>query len=262
MKGARKTVLTFGEDFGLVQIPVAVAPVSGTKTDVKTELVAPSGVKTAKRTVDPETGKEVASEDVRRGIPNGDGYAFIDEDDWKAITDETKPTEMEVVEFVKASNELVKARLSVATDAHFVQPQDGAAGSLAVLLDAMRKNKRVAVVRWGAGSRQRLGILQVRDDRALVVQTVPFAADIAEPDDEVLAPSEVKVTAKAAKLGKQLVERLDGDGSTLATAEDEAVSRRRELVDALLSGQKPERSEKSKPKATKDVEAALEAALA
>jgi non-homologous end joining protein Ku len=96
----------------------------------------------------------------------------------------------------------------------------------------------------------------------MVIQTIPFAADISEPDEDVLAPSEVELTPKAAKMGVQLVERLTGDGATLVDAEDDAVRERHALVAELLKGKKPRKTTKAKPKKTADIEAALEEALA
>lgn len=262
MKGARKTTLTFGEEFAMVQVPVAVAPVASSKSDVKTELVAPSGKKTAKKTVDPETGEVLENGDIRRGVPVGDGYKIIEAEDWETITEETKPTEMEITEFVDPELPVVMDRLAAATDAHFVQAQEGAAGSLGVLVSAMEETGKVAIARWGSGARQRLGILRVRGDGALVIQTVPFAADIQEPDEDVLAASQAEISDKAAKLGKQLITKKAGKGKTLETAEDEAVVARKELVEKLLAGTKPKKSKKAKKEPSSDVEAALEAALA
>jgi len=260
MKGSTKTVLTFGEDFALVQVPVAFAPVVSTKKDVATLRVGPSGEKVQRQEIDPKTGEVLTADKIDRAVANGVGVVRIDADDWKTITDETKPTEMVVTEFVDPDLPIVRDRLTTATDSHYVQAQEGAAGSLAVLVNALADSGKVAIVRWGAGSRQRLGILRVGDDGALRVQTVPFAADIQPPDEEILASNE-PVSDKAAKLGKQLIKRLSGKGETLETAEDEAVKARKVLVEASLSGKKPKKSKKAdKPKET-DVESALEAAL-
>lgn len=260
MKGARKTTLTFGEDFALIQVPVAVAPVVETQKDVATIFVGPSGKKVEQRKIDPETGEMLDTDRITRAVPNGEGVVRIAEEDWKAITDETKPTEMIVTEFVDPALPIVQDRLATAVDAHFVQAQEGAAGSLAVLNNALAQSGKVAIVRWGAGARQRLGILRVRKDGAMVVQTVPFAADIREPDEAVLASSE-QVSDKAAKLGAQLIKRLAGKGETLTTAKDEAVEARKALVEQLLGGTKPKKTAKKKKAETTGVEEALEALL-
>jgi non-homologous end joining protein Ku len=125
--------------------------------------------------------------------------------------------------------------------AYWLQPRDGTAHGLRVLYDALRAEKKVAIVQWVATNREKLGVIRprlTRHGRALLLSELSFADDFSAPDDDALSindvaqPTDGEVDA-ACKLVRAFA-REDGTVN-VDTATDSAVNARLELAERLAS---------------------------
>ena len=241
MKPARSSAIKLG----LVHVPVGTAPVADNKRETKTEFIAPSGQKAVTVYRDPESGellegsRDALLEDggLRRAVKRGSEYVPIPNSQWQAILERTKPEGIEVVGFVEP--EALEARRDRIRDSHYVQPQAGAARAQALLAKAMRQAGRVAVVTWGSGSRQRLGVMRVRErDGAMEILTLRSAAELREPDEEVLSPTLAEVEdGPELKMAVDLIESMSADGEDLLDGwNDPVTDERNALIAEVVEG--------------------------
>jgi non-homologous end joining protein Ku len=119
---------------------------------------------------------------------------------------------------------------------YWVQPRDGTARGLRLLYEGLRITGRVAVVKWVATSREKLGIIRPRTTElghALLLSELAFANDFLAPDADALAIDQVELSdPRAAEAAARLVRAFARRGAqkTIDTASDEAVDARIELL--------------------------------
>jgi non-homologous end joining protein Ku len=193
-----------------------------------------------------ETGAVVSSAEVRRGVRREDGK-FIDlTEQIDAIAERSKLEEMEIVSFVRR-DAIPRAR---AIGSYYLAPAEGADPRvLRLLLEAMREENRVAVVRWTKTKNQALGVVAPGARDTLVVLELAWAEDVRVPSTRCLL-AEVAITPDEVAAARELVREMSESvtAGSLATLRDDARRLREELLSAARSGRLekfavPERSE-------------------
>lgn len=201
------------------------------------------------------SGTWVEKEDVRRGVRTEGGFVDLTEQ-LAAIDAATKLDRMEVVGFVDVGR-VDRKRI---TGSYYVgSGGEGSPKVLRLLYEAMRDERRSAIVRWTKRSRQALGIL-VADGRtkALVALQVAWAAEVRAPNERVKIPREVEVTLAEAEAAGALVRAMDARIEDLDSMEDDAIVLRRELHADALAGKVAAPVEVAIPEDESDLLGALE----
>lgn len=229
-KGTRNTAIAFGD----YEIQVAMFKAQ-TSRDVKLE------------NVDPVTGNPVKA--VRGGagglapvgmvkaVEGTDGKVRVPQEALERIVEESKHRyqTMQVLETIDY-RQVDTARI---VGSYWLQPRAGTSKGLALLAQGLKNTGRVAVVKWVATSREKLGVIRVRhpfgDQRlALLLSEVVFANDFVLADEDALAINDVELEPRAVATAERLVKAFARDGDPkVDTATDEAVDARLELIERL-----------------------------
>lgn len=96
--------------------------------------------------------------------------------------------------------------------AYYLGPDTGGADGYRLLVAAMLKAGKTAVVRWIMRKREYLGALQLAGEKnnVLYVETLHYHDEVLDPDGG-FDPTKVKYTAGERKMAKQLVDSLAGE---------------------------------------------------
>jgi len=245
--------------FGLVNVPVKVYSARSAKTVRFHQLDGRTGTRIAQRRVNPQTGEEVAYEDLVKGFElTRDRHVVITPEELEALApDKTRTIEIE--DFV----ELAEIDPVHYDHPYWLVPAPGAAKPYALLHRAMLEAGKVAIARVVLRNKEHLVALRAAQG-GLMMETMAFHDEVvpAEDLDELLAAAETTAGERELLMAKQLI-------GSLTTAFDPTryTDTYREKVLALIERKaagediavQPEAPE---PARVPDLMAALEASLA
>jgi DNA end-binding protein Ku len=195
--------------------------------------------------VEEGTGEQVPKSERRRGLRDVDGH-FADLTDGLAeIEERTQLEEMRVADFIRTE----EVRRERVLGSYYLAPEGaGAAKVVRLLHEAMRVEKRVAVVKWTKRSKQALGVLVPHPaSKSLMVIELAWAEDVREVPIKVTAPGEVDVTGTEIAVACELVQAMCSTrAESLDSQVDDSRSMLRELIERVEAGETfslPERPE-------------------
>ena len=194
--------------FGLVHVPVALYPASqeaGVDFDwLDKRSMDPVGYKR----VNKRTGKEIAREDIVKGVKLDDGdYVVLGEDEIKAAFPKSTQT-IEIESFVKAS----EIPFILLERPFYLEPIGKGEKVYALLREAMLEAGVIGIARVVMHTKEHLAAL-VPSGPALVLNTIRWAAEIRPPEDLKLpAPGKTGSGLKAGelKMAAQLIADMTG----------------------------------------------------
>lgn len=239
----------------LLHFPIQICKATG-DTDVKYDGAAPSGAEYETQYVDTATGEVFDYADRKRGIRSGDGFIEIPEESIEAIDQETTLVDMRVERTVPYE----EVPFERATGFYYLQvpSKTGAHKVYKLIYEALlpRKKKgskkaRPALalrVKFSARKRQKLGVVYADAERqCLVMNVLTFAADMREPDEAILAHLAAQVEEEQIDKARSVLEALAEpvDPATKKPREvggwdmphDEAIDKKRELVEQAAAGE-------------------------
>jgi DNA end-binding protein Ku len=194
--------------FGMVTVPVKLYSALNRKSVRFHQLSGKSGVRIAQKRVDPQSGKEVAYQDVVKGFEIApDRYVVIEPGELETLQPKKTKT-IEIEDFV----ELSQIDPVFYDHPYYLAPGPGGAKPYRLLLEAMSETGKVAIARVVIRQKEQLVALRPMGD-ALGMATMIFADEILAPDrlDEIAEAAEVKTTKRELDIAKQLVDSLAGD---------------------------------------------------
>lgn len=214
--------------------------------DVKFDIAAPSGAPRKQVYMDESTGEVVEDADCLRGVR-------LSETDFRVIPDEAitevrgQKSNMMVVEGRVPLVSLDPVRTS---GFYYLQSpvKGGSAKAYRLVFESLRqqtgkggkvtREARALVLKRTPRTNEKLCAIYADEERGcLAMVQMVFAAQIREPDEQVLAPQTAEITQAQLDMASQVIDNLpDGDGF-LATAEDVNVPRKRELMEKALEGE-------------------------
>src|SRR3984957_6170431 len=203
-----RSIWTGAISFGLVTVPVKLYSAVNRKTVRFHQLSGKSGVRIAQKRVDPQSGDEVAYEDIVKGYELApDGYVVVEPAELDTLQPKKTKT-IEIEDFV----ELSQIDPIYYDHPYYLAPGPGGAKPYRLLLEAMAETEKVAIARVVIRSKEQLVAIRAMDD-VLEMATMLFAAEVLSPDrlDELPDPSEGKRPKRGADLPKQLIGSLAGD---------------------------------------------------
>src|SRR6201997_5583842 len=182
--------------FGLVNVPVKVY--SATEDhDIKFHQVhAKDNGRIRYQRVCEIDGEVVEYRDIARAFESDDGRSVIITDDDIATLPEERSREIEVLEFVPAS----EVDPMLFDRSYFLEPDSKSSKSYVLLAKTLAETERMAIVHFTLRNKTRLAALRVKDfgkRDVMVVHTLLWPDEIRDPDFPVL---DKKVEIKPAEL--------------------------------------------------------------
>lgn len=219
--------------FGLVNVPVKVY--SATQDhDVKFHQVHEKdhGRIRYKRVCEKD-GEEVDYRDIARAYESDTGQTVIITDEDLATLPEEKSREIEVLEFVPASDidPLMYDR------SYYLEPDTKSTKSYVLLAKTLANTDRVAIVHFALRNKTRLAALRVKDFSkrdVMVVHTLLWPDEIRDPDFPVL-DKEVDIKPAELKMAEQVVDSMADDFNP-DQFRDTYQEQLHELIEAKLEG--------------------------
>jgi len=184
--------------------------------------------------VDAETGDVFDLADTRQGIRKEDG-TFVDLTDLIAEAEEDSRLEqLSIVGFIR--REVVPRSRIVGS--YYVGADDvSAAGVLAVVDGAMRREERVAIVRWTKRKGQTLGVMAPDRSGALIVYEMVFGEYFRVPNTNCLIHKEAKVAESVIDKAADLIAAMSVGVAELDEIRDGRAEREEGLIEAALAGE-------------------------
>ncbi|HEV7162596.1 MAG TPA: Ku protein [Solirubrobacteraceae bacterium] len=194
--------------FGMVTVPVKLYSALNRKSVRFHQLSGKTGVRIAQKRVDPQSGQEVAYQDIVKGFEIApDRYVLIEPGELETLQPKKTKT-IEIEDFV----ELSQIDPVFYDHPYYLAPGPGGAKPYRLLLEAMSETGKVAIARVVIRQKEQLVALRPMGD-ALGMATMIFADEILAPDrlDEIAEAAQIKTTKRELDIAKQLVDSLAGD---------------------------------------------------
>jgi DNA end-binding protein Ku len=247
--------------FGLVNVPIKLYSAVSKKTVRFHQLNGETGNRIQQKRVDPETGDEVAYENIVKGYElTRDRYVLITPEELETL-DPEKTRSIDIEDFVDES----EIDPIYYDHPYYLVPDKGAAKAYGLLLNAMADADKVAIARVVIRSKEQLvAIRPHRDGDLLVMETMVFADEVVgtEELDGLPDSKELSVSERELKMARQLIESLT-DAFDPGKYKDEYREKVLELIEAKAEGQEiAVQPEAPEPAKVPDLMAALEASLA
>jgi DNA end-binding protein Ku len=219
--------------FGLVNVPVKVY--SATQDhDIKFHQVhAKDNGRIRYKRVCEVCGEVVEFSDLARAFESDDGQMVIITDDDIATLPEERSREIEVLEFVPAS----EVDPMLFDRSYFLEPDSKSSKSYVLLAKTLAETDRMAIVHFTLRNKTRLAALRVKDfgkRDVMVIHTLLWPDEIRDPDFPVL-DKEVDIKPAELKMAGQVVESM-ADEFNPDRYHDDYQEQLRELVEAKLEG--------------------------
>lgn len=193
--------------FGLVNIPVKLYTAVSRKNVRFNQLDKSTGTRIKQRRVNPDTGDEVAFDDIVKGYELGEGRYVTVTDDELASLDPAASRTIDLQEFVQQS-EIDPVFYDAA---YYLVPDPVAKKAYALLVHAMEESDRVGVARFVMRTKQYLAAMRVRDGR-LMLSTMVYADELNPPEelDGFEGMDEIELTQAELDMAEQLIDSLAG----------------------------------------------------
>ncbi len=219
--------------FGLVNVPVKVY--SATEDhDLKFHQVhAKDNGRIRYKRICEVCGEVVEYRDIAKAYESDDGQTVVITDEDIATLPEERSREIEVLEFVPASeiDPLMYDR------SYFLEPDSKSSKSYVLLAKTLAETDRVAIVHFALRNKTRLAALRVKDFSkrdVMVVHTLLWPDEIRDPDFPGL-DQEVEIKPAELKMAGQVVESMADDFHPEQFT-DTYQEQLKELVEAKLQG--------------------------
>src|SRR6201997_253075 len=219
--------------FGLVNVPVKVY--SATEDhDIKFHQVhAKDNGRIRYQRVCEIDGEVVEYRDIARAFQSDDGQMVVITDDDIATLPEERSREIEVLEFVPAS----EVDPMLFDRSYFLEPDSKSSKSYVLLAKTLAETDRMAIVHFTLRNKTRLAALRVKDfgkRDVMVVHTLLWPDEIRDPDFPVL-DKEVDIKPAELKMAGQVVESMSDDFHP-EQFRDTYQEQLHELIEAKLEG--------------------------
>ena len=193
--------------------------------------------------VNPETGEEVANEEIQKGFEVEPGtFVILDEEELESLELEAS-REIEIEQFVPP-DEIAPEYY----DRPYYLGPDGDQAAYFALAEALKNKEKEAVVRWVMRKQPYVGALRAEDGH-LVLFTLRHAEEVLSAKD-LPHPAGRAPDKKELSMAKQLIELLEGEFDP-KDYKDEYRARVMEFVEKKAKGHKPKlHLVKSKKKTT------------
>jgi DNA end-binding protein Ku len=248
--------------FGLLNVPVRLYSAVSKQTVRFRELREGDGSRVKHKRVAESDGKEVPYEKIVKGYEYApDQYVVLSRDELSEL-DPKRTRAIEIQDFV----DLDDIDPIYFEQPYYLGPDKGAERAYALLVQAMKDARKVAVARFVLRNKEHLAAIRPMDD-VLTLTTMRFHDEVSTPDDldgEVFEDAKPKKPEKRElDMAKQLIESLTSDFDP-DKYRDEYREELLDLLERKAEGKEVVSAPTEEPKPTKapDLMAALEESLA
>jgi DNA end-binding protein Ku len=244
--------------FGLIHVPVELHS-AVREHRIPLHLLSPDGKRLRNRLYDPESGREYTQDEALRGFDAGEGrHVVLREEELDAIRpDAEEGPVLEVEEFVDVSDidpVLLHRPL-------YVVPEPSGAPAYRLLVKALGRTRRAAIVRFVMRRKQYLGALRSVED-TLQLNLLRYADEIV-PFSAVGEAPTTRVDPRQLDVAVELVEAMTGTFCP-ERYRDGYRDRLEALIQRKAEGERvalPSPAAPTAPRATDDLLDALERSL-
>jgi DNA end-binding protein Ku len=204
--------------------------------------------------IDPDSGDEVAAEEIQKGYEIEPGrFVILTESDLEAL--QPPPSrDIEIEEFVDQD----KISQQWFERPYYLGPDDGDKEYFA-LAEALKNQEKEGIAHWVMRNKYYAGVLRSIDDY-LYLFTMKDAKEVISADD-LAKPTGAAPTQKELAMAQQLVEMLQGDFNP-ADYKDEYRERVEKFIEQKAKGRAPRLKAVKDKRKPENVEAALAKSLA
>jgi DNA end-binding protein Ku len=247
--------------FGLLNVPVKLYSAVSKQTVRFRELREGDGARVRHKRVAEGDGKEVPYEKIVKGYEFApDQYVVLTRDELAEL-DPKKTRAIEIQDFV----DLDDIDPIYFEQPYYLAPDKGAAKAYALLVQAMKETRKVAIARFVLRNKEHLAAIRPMDD-ILTMATMRFHDEVTPPnelDGDVFEEEKPKKPDKRElEMAKQLIESLSSDFEA-DRYRDEYREELLNLLERKAEGKEVVAAPTEEPKPTKapDLMAALEESL-
>jgi DNA end-binding protein Ku len=246
--------------FGLLNVPVKLYSAVSKQTIRFKELHEKDGSRIRHKRVSEKTGKEVAYDDIVKGYEFApDQYVTLTRDELSEL-DPKRTRSIEIQDFV----DLDDIDPIYFEQPYYLGPDRGAEKAYALLVEAMKDARKVAIARFVLRNKEHLAAIRPMDD-VLTMATMRFHDEVTPPEDldEVFEEKPKKPEKRELQMANQLIESLSTDFKP-DKYHDEYREELLNLLEQKAEGKEIVSAPSEEPEPTKapDLMAALEESLA
>ncbi len=248
--------------FGLLNVPVKLYSAVSKQTVRFRELREGDGSRVKHKRVAESDGKEVPYEKIVKGYEYApDQYVVLTKDELSELEPQ-RSRAIEIQDFV----DLDDIDPIYFEQPYFLGPDKGAARAYALLVQAMKESRKVAIARFVLRNKEHLAAIRPMDD-VLTLTTMRFHDEVTSPNDldgEVFDEDKPKKPeARELEMAKQLIGSLTSDFNP-GQYRDEYREELLDLLERKAAGKEVVSAPTEEPKPTKapDLMSALEESLA
>jgi len=192
--------------FGLVNIPVALYPAVEDKQLRFNQLHKEDGGRIGYEKVCKECGKTLEAEEIVRGYEYEKGrYVTISEEDFDKFA-RVASRAIAMQQFVDASD----IDAIYLDKAYYLGPDDAGKMPYALLLEALKRAKKVGVAKMVMRDQEYLALIRPVD-QVLVLNIMHYPDEIRKPEGIGLPSSEVKLGDRELEMADLLVKSMSGE---------------------------------------------------
>ncbi|MEU8225027.1 Ku protein [Kribbella sp. NPDC048915] len=244
-------------NFGLVSVPVGLYSATQEHEIDFHQFQQGTSDRIRYKRVNERTGREVPYEKIVKGHDVGGGeYVIVEQDELDDIAP-GKSRSLEIGTFVDL-DEIDPLHFQ---KSYYLAPSDAEnASSYALLRDALAKTNRAGIAKFVMRGKEYLATIRA-DGKVLVLETMYFADEIRDPDEELGDLPRKSGGGKQLSMAVDLIEAMSGEWKP-AAYQDTYTERVKELVKSKHQGKEVVYSEEE-PQATNptDLVAALRASV-
>jgi DNA end-binding protein Ku len=247
--------------FGLLNVPVKLYSAVSKQTIRFRELREGDGARIRHKRVAEDDGKEVPYEKIVKGYEFApDQYVVLTREELAEL-DPQKTRAIEIQDFV----DLDEIDPIYFEQPYYLAPDKGAEKAYALLVEAMKQERKVAIARFVLRNKEHLAAIRPMDD-VLTMATMRFHDEVVPPDQldgEMLEAKPKKPDKRELDMARQLINSLASDFEP-TRYRDQYREELTDLLERKAQGEEIVRAETEEPKPTKapDLMAALEESLA
>ena len=198
-----RSIWTGAIGFGLVNIPVKMYSATESSTLNLDMLDKKDHAHIKYMRVNENSGKEVSWGNIVKGYKVDDEYVVLDDKDFEAASAKKTKT-IEISDFVK-EDEI--SSLYYETP-YYLEPDKSGTRPYKLLLDALKKTKKVGVSTFVMRNKEALAILRPDGD-VIVLNKIRFEQEIRDPE-ELSLPTNTDVKPAELKMAISLIDQLTG----------------------------------------------------
>ena len=187
--------------FGLVNIPVKMYSATQSSNLDLDMLDKKDHAHIKYMRVNENSGKEVSWENIVKGYKYKDDYVVLDDKDFEAASAKKTKT-IEISDFVKE----VEISSQYYETPYYLEPDKSGTRPYALLLEALKKTKKVGVATFVMRNKEALAILRP-DKNVIVLNKIRFQEEIRD-SDELQLPANTQVKPPELKMAISLIDQL------------------------------------------------------